>query len=313
MAGLATSHGAKPIMWDSAEVISDFNGAQLFKNIIIMVWQDLMNGYQQDYQYANAGYKIIQANLSAYYFDQIYTKDCNEIGLYYAGFFNNKKVFDFVPFNVGLTFRDYDIFGDLIGAPFLPNGPFPIIGYVPNALIQITYPNAYLTDTGIRNILGLEGEGWGERRKNGPITEYMIFPKTLCLAERAWRQPLFHERITVDGKIDSQIQNEINKRLQILEDEWQLFGNALGKYVLPQLDAACVNYRIDQPGGILQGNFLYMNNVFPGLIPEYSFDNKNYCVWSKPVEIDRKVYLRSRTSSGRYSRIDYIDFPVHEF
>ena len=81
---------------------------------------------------------------------------------------------------------------------------------------------------------------WGETIRTRDNMDYMIFPRLLAVAERAWYKASFEEEgITPDEK---QIR---------LKNEWKMFANTLGYKELLRLDQLGIMYRVPPPGGRL--------------------------------------------------------------
>ena len=91
--------------------------------------------------------------------------------------------------------------------------------------------------------------------------EYMLLPKLLGLAERAWAAD--PEWVTVTDSV---------KAVQLYNESWSRFVNVLGKHELPRLDhyAGGFKYRIPEPGAIVQNGHVWCNTRFPGFTVHYT-------------------------------------------
>ena len=67
--------------------------------------------------------------------------------------------------------------------------------------------------------------------------DYMIFPRLLALAERAWYKADFEDETITVGE---------RKRRE--DQEWEKFANTLGRKELQRLDSLNISYRIPPPG-----------------------------------------------------------------
>ncbi|MCC6461532.1 MAG: carbohydate-binding domain-containing protein, partial [Saprospiraceae bacterium] len=164
------------------------------------VWNNVLGWGAEDlaYRMANAGYPVVLGPVSNLYFDMAYQKDFNEPGYYWGAYADVDKAFGFIPFDYFKTANE-----DLLGNPIDPS---------------IFIGKSRLTEYGKKNILGLEGLIWSETL-NGPATlEYMVFPKLLGLAERAWGPAPVWE--TTQDKVVFQKQ---------YAESWSQFANQLGK------------------------------------------------------------------------------------
>ena len=159
-----------------------------------------------------------------------------------------------------------------------------------------------LTDYGKSNVRGLEGFIWSETLQGPATLEYMVFPKLLGLAERAWAPAPAWETVP-DGPL-------FEKKYAA---DWTHFSNQLGKRELPRLDfySGGFQYRIPTPGGIIREGKLYANIQLPGLVIRYTTDgsepNESSLVYSGPVSVRSLVKIRAFDRRGRGSRTVWVD------
>ena len=251
----------------------------LQNNFIPFVWNNVWGWGAEDlgYRLANAGYKVVLCNATNLYLDLAYDKDPKEPGLYWAGFVNTRSVYEFTPYDI---FKCANV--DRMGNPI----------YLDNYKDRIL-----LTDSGQKNILGIQGQLWGERLKSAAQMEYMAFPRLLALAESAWAQQ--PEWATIE---DPQI------RAEKFAASWNEFCNCLGQRELPRLDYlnGGINYRIPPPGAVYEEGLLMSNVEFPGLTIRYTTDgsdpDKNSAIYSEPIAVSGTVYLKTFTTNNRSSR-----------
>ncbi len=156
---------------------------------------------------------------------------------------------------------------------------------------------ARLTAAGRRNVLGIQGQLWGENAKGPAVLEYLAFPKLLGLAERAWAAPPDWARTPDAGE-----------RQVRLAAAWNEFANRLGQRELPRLDRleGGVLYRLPPPGAVIESGLLEANVAFPGLPIRYTTDGSEPAadspLYAGPVQVDGAVRLRTFDSRGRGSR-----------
>jgi len=212
------------------------------------VWNNVLGGGQEDlaYRLANAGYKVVLTCVTNLYFDMASYKSFDEPGYYWGAFLGIDKFYSFIPFDY---FKNADV--DKNGNP-IPQSLF--IG------------KQRLTDYGKGNIVGLQGALWAETVKSTERMDYMIFPRLLALAERAWAP-------------DPQWATETDpvKAKQEYETAWSGFLNVLGKRELPRLSyyEGGYNYRIPKPGISLQDGKYLSNIDYPGLTIRYTTNGKD--------------------------------------
>jgi hexosaminidase len=235
------------------------------------------------YKLANAGYPVVMSNATNLYFDLAYDKDPVEPGYYWAGFVDTRKPFEFVPLDLYKS-----AYEDRMGNPINQ---------------QEAYKDAVgLTPAGKANVLGIQGQLWGENAKTPELMEHLAFPKLLGLSERAWAaDPAW--AATADQAT----------RVTLLAAAWSRFANTLGQRDLPRLDylSGGVKYRIPLPGARIDNGQLLANVAFPGLSIRYTTDGKepdaSSTVYTGPVAVTGVVKLKAFTSSGRGSRTAVLD------
>jgi len=157
-----------------------------------------------------------------------------------------------------------------------------------------------LTEAGKQNLLGIQGQVWSETLTNKANLQYMLFPKMLALAERAWSST---------GNWDDTSHKEVFNKQQ---SYWNDFANRLGQSHLALLDKKETSYRIPLPGATIKNDTLYANIAFPGLTIKYTEDgsepNKNSTTYSKPVFVNEDIIkLKAFTGNRRFSRTSTIE------
>jgi hexosaminidase len=234
------------------------------------------------YKLANAGYEVVLSNATNLYFDLAYNKDPEEPGYYWANFVNTRTAFEFIPFN------------------FYQNATVDRMGH---AIDPATYAgHERLTDAGRQNILGIQGQLWGENAKGPERLEYMAFPRILALSERAWTaQPAWA------------VSEDDIERNQELTESWSRFAHTTGRRELPRLDYldGGVEYRIPLPGAIIEHGMLNANIAFPGLVVRYTTDGTepttSSTLYTEPVAVQGTVKLKAFDTRGRSSRTSVIE------
>jgi len=219
------------------------NTTLLDKNVHLEVWNNVLGWGAEDlaYKQANAGYKVILSCVSNLYFDMASEKAFNEPGYYWGGYVDVDKLFKFIPYNYFKNTTE-DRMGNPLNQAYLQG-------------------KEQLTATGKANIAGLQGALWGETLKSPQRMEYMLLPKLLGLAERAWAADPAWATIT-DSVRSAQLYNE----------SWSRFVNVLGKRELPRLNhyAGGFYYRVPEPGAIIQNGRVWCNTQFPGFTVRYT-------------------------------------------
>ncbi len=234
------------------------------------VWNSVFGwgGEDMAYQLANAGYPVVLCNASNLYFDLAYDKDPEISGLYWAGYVDTRKVYEFAPFNLFQT------------ASMSKMG-------VPLDRDQLAAGKERLSPSRQKNILGMQGHLWSETLINQERLERSAYPKLLGLAERAWApMPVWATANTI---AETQAQ---------LDNDWNIFANTLGQKELLRLNyvAGGLSFHIPPPGAIIKNGQLFANTAYPGLKIYYTTDGTSPTRKSKlyegPVAVDRAVRLK---------------------
>ncbi len=233
----------------------------------LYVWNDLDDAQDLAYRMANAGYRTILAPATHLYFDMAYNPNPDEPGVNWAAYTELDTVFDFIPF-------------DFIRKS--PTDPERVSG------------RDGLTDYGQTRVLGLEGTLFTETVRDQALMDYLLLPRMLALAERAWAADPAWARESVAS------------RAKVLHDaDWSAFVNQLGKRVLPRLDAQYpgVNYRIAPPGLTLVQGEVLANHQLPGFTLRYSTDGSEPTLQSPvvqgPIAVRGTVRVAAFAANGR--------------
>lgn len=255
------------------------NEDMIGESYIPYVWNAVWGWGREDmaYKLANAGYEIVFCNSAMLYMDMAYDKDPEETGLSWSGWTTTQTAYDVIP---------YDIFAN---AKYDKNG---------NKLKQEDIDSKVrLTEKGKENFKGIQGQIWCETITTAEKLEYMMFPKVLAIAERAWSP-----QTTWSAG---------NDELQL--EDWNVFSNSLGQRELPKLDVVSggINYRIPPPGAKIINGQLYANTSFPGLEIRYTLDGSeptvNSSLYEGPIETSSKnIALKAFNTTGRSSRMSSI-------
>ncbi len=277
-------HGLAFAGWDDTALTHDSGGAPAPEprfagpDFHAYVWNNAWGSGQEDiaYRLANAGYSVVLSNAANLYFDLACAKDPEEPGYYWAGFVGLRQAFAFCPLDQGAVPAH-----DPMGRP------------VPDALL------AGLEQLDGGCIAGLQGQLWSENAHSRARIEYMIAPRLLALAERAW-SPDSGWRLIADPI----------ERAARIDADWNEFANRLGRRALPRLDRAPLAwaYRLPPPGVLLQAGRIHANVALPGLALRYRFDggapDADSPLYSAPLSIApnaRTFTIASFDTRGRSS------------
>jgi len=243
------------------------------RGFIPYVWNSIWGWGGEDlaYRLANQGFDVVLSNATNLYFGLAYTKHPKEPGLYWAGFVNLRRSWEFTPTNIKHC-AETDLLGRTVDV----------------AAFDRFEP---LDQDAEKHILGMQGHIWSENARSKDRLHYFVFPKLLGMAERAWSpKPMWEQNILPAER----------------ENEWNKFVTIIGMRELPRLAQRGIKFRIPLPGAVVRNDTLYMNNMFPGLTPVYQIDNNTPVEYQTPVfitSIDQiRILVWNRDSFGRESR-----------
>jgi hexosaminidase len=241
----------------------------------VYVWNNTEGAEDFAYRLANAGYDAVLAPVTKMYLDMGHNQNPEEPGVNWGGYVELDTVYDFIPLD------------------YMKNADPPLVG------------KDSLTDYGKRHIRGLEATLFTETVRDPSRLDYMIMPRLLAMAERAWAP-------------DPAWATEADpaKAAALHRSAWSGFVNVLGQRVLPRLDlerwpAGPVAYRIAPPGLMIDGGKVYANHALPGLALRYTSDGSEPVASSPLVQgaiADRGlIQAAAFDRNGRRGGISRID------
>lgn len=249
------------------------------------VWNNMLGWGAEDlaYRLANAGYEVVLSPVSNVYFDMCYYKNFDEPGYYWGGFIDIDKPWQFIPYDYYRNARK-DKFNNDLPASFFEH-------------------KERLTDYGKQHITGMQGLLWSETLLTPQLMEYMLLPKLLGLAERAW---------STDPVWSSEPEPMAGAAYW---KDWSQFVNRTGKRELPKLDylAGGFAYRIPTPGVMAENGTVKANIQLPGLALRYTVNGKEPDVKSKlytgPITEKGVIKIKAFTTTGRSGRVAEVQNP----
>lgn len=198
------------------------------------VWNNTTGAEDLAYRLANAGYDIVLAPVTKMYMDMSYNANPDEPGVNWGAYIELDDVYDFIPFD-----------------------------YLKNAPEAARIGKDGLTDYGKGHVRGIEATIFTETLRDPAMIDYLVMPRLLAVAERAWAADPAWATETDPAKARA-----------LHRTAWSGFVNALGQRVLPRLDLdrAGVAYRIAPPGLKVEGGRVLVNHVLPGIALRYTTD-----------------------------------------
>ncbi len=251
------------------------NPALTTRGYALFVWRNIEGADDLAYRAANAGYDIVLTPANRLYLDMTPFSDPDELGQTWAGRVDLNTVFDYIPYDDNRV---------------APDSPVHLPGM------------EKLTDAGRAHIKGLEAPLFSETINDATRLDYMLMPRLLAAAERAWAP---------DPAWTSESDPVRASRAHALA--WSRFVTQLGFNVLPRLDAEWpqLHYRLPPPGLKRIGGSVFANEQIPGLMLRYTLDGSDPTMNSPPVTgpIDERATVRVAAfdrngRSGRAAQID---------
>ncbi len=238
------------------------------------IWGGLhTGGVAETHVQANRGWDIVLSMPGLGYFDMPYAIDPDERGYDWASrSVDPFQVFAFMPGNLPANAA---IIPDLLGRPTAVADTAPL-------------------DRG-RGLTGIQAQLWSETVRSDAQVDYMLFPRLLSLAERAWTTPAW-EPAYVPGAAYPPGDARVDRAA--IAADWRGFAGRAG-VALRALDAGGVAYRLAPPGARIVGGRLEANSEFPGTPIEYRTGDGAWRRYIGPVTVSGPVQVRTRTPDGR--------------
>jgi hexosaminidase len=239
------------------------------------VWNNTEGAEDFAYRLANAGYDIVLAPVTKMYLDMSYNPNPDEPGVNWGAYIELDSVYNFMP-----------------------------LDYLKEASEANRVGKDALTDYGKRRVRGLEATLFTETVRDPRRIEYLVMPRLLAVAERAWApDPAWATEPDAD------------KAAALRRIGWTGFVNALSQRVLPRLDLehADIDYRIAPPGLMLDGDRVLANHLLPGITMRYTSDGSAPTATSPlvngPIMEHGVIQVAAFDRNGRRGNVARIERP----
>jgi hexosaminidase len=212
------------------------NSHFLGRGFTLYVWRNIEGSEDLAYRLANAGYDAVLAPATRLYLDMAPYPSADEAGQTWAAYVDLDTMFDYIPYDDNRV---------------RPDSPERLAGM------------ERLNKAGKRHILGLEAPLFSETLNDTARLDYMLMPRLLAAAERAWApDPAWTT------------ERDPARAARLHAAAWSLFVSQLGFQVLPRLDAEMpdLHYRLPPPGLKRVGGNVLVNEQIPGLELRYTVD-----------------------------------------
>jgi hexosaminidase len=252
------------------------------KHVAVNFWDTLYwGGFDSANDWANKGYDVVISNPDYVYMDFPYEVSPDEHGYYWGTRFSDEqKIFSFAPNNLP---QNAETSVDRDGNHFTAKSDKP-------------WPGAY----------GLSAQLWSEVVRTDQQMEYMIYPRAVSVAERAWHRASWEQDYKAGREYKGGETHQVDTKT--LDQDWLRFANLIGQRELAKMDKAGVSYRLPVPGARIVGGQLEANISLPGLGIEYSTDGgkqwQRYDDKARPT-VAGDVQIRAISPDGkRFSRAE---------
>ncbi len=261
--------------------------AKMPDDVYSYVWGALPWGaHQQVSEQAYRNWQVVLSTPDVLYFDFPYQVDPKERGYHWASRrITTRSLFNFMPDNLPIH-AEFRL--DTLGNNFTINDQ---IQYDDDGLISHKpLPENF-------SLAGIQGQLWSETVRSDNQAEYMLYPRLLALAERAWHQANWQVPYNNKGAVYNNNSLVFNDRLRQMRDQqWLNFSHTIGRKELPKLDLAGVFYRIPTVGAHIDSSQLEASVALKGLPIEYKQGNGQWQNYNAPVKANKPVQIRSRSS-----------------
>jgi hexosaminidase len=267
--------------WDDG--LAHAKQSQLPTKIQANIWGLLPNGgYNRAHDFVNRAWDTVLSIPDVLYFDFPYQADPKEPG-YYWGARNTDsfQVFQFMPDNLPVH---AEFWTDSMGRNYLSDE-------------QISLKNG-------AKVRGIQAQLWSETVVSDDSANYMLFPRLIAFAERAWVNPNWAVPYQAKQQYSNSSHVFSKSKQQQMYADWASFSQVLLNKVLPDLGRDGVFFRLPTPGAKIENGTLYANAMFSGLGIEFkTINNTQWQVYSGPIKVEGEVSLRTTMPGlSRFSR-----------
>ena len=254
--------------------LSSVDAGQMPAKVQSNSWGALFGGgIAEAHRHANQGWDVVMSTPETLYLDMPHAADGWERGTTWASRVTDLyKVFSFMPENLGANAA---VMTDIKARGVVVTDNVPLAAG--------------------RQIVGMQGQLWSETVRSPQIANYMLFPRSLALAERAWHRADWEPDYAA-GKTYAYADGSVD--MKALLADWNNFQARLIPR-LAEMDRANISYRLPVPGGRMASGKLEANAPVAGLKIQYRSGNGAWQTYKSPVAVAGPVALRTLSPNGR--------------
>lgn len=262
-----------PAAWSDG--ISHADAENLPKILQSNAWEALYSGgHTKVHKMLNKGWQVVLSTPDVLYFDFPYEADPIEPGYYWGSRYTDSyQVFQFMPNNLGVHAEIWqDKYGNAYTAP-----------------AEIDIQNN-------QKVLGIQAQLWGETVRSEAQAQYMLFPRLLVVAERAWHRPQWTETYKKGVAYTANTSHFDAQQIQAMNTDWLNFTQLLSLKAMPQLVKDGVVPRVPLPGAIIKTDKLHMLSAFSDLQLEYKIADGEWETYHAPIELPKQGDIKVRAT-----------------
>ncbi|MGB0834971.1 MAG: family 20 glycosylhydrolase [Psychrobium sp.] len=269
--------------------MGETDASKMPSDVYSYIWGTFPGGaHKQASEQAHRGWNTVLSIPDLTYFDFPYEFDPKERGYKWASRrVNSQTVFNFMPDNLPVH-AEFRV--TTKGQPFVSDDTLQMD--TTGKVIHKPLPKGYKT-------AGIQGQLWSETVRSTEQAQYMVYPRIVSLAERAWHQADWEVPYDAGGAVYSQETNTFTNELRTKRDaQWHAFSQTLAQKELPKLETLGVFYRLPTVGAKVIEGKLHANTSLDGVAIEYREGNGLWKRYKKPVAVTHPVSVRTRTFNG---------------
>lgn len=292
VAKFLASKNVRPGGWSDGLGLASHD--EMPSDVHVNVWTPLFwEGHKVAHSMVNRDWQVVLSMPDVSYFDFPYQADPKERGYYWGSRnTNTRQIFEWMPDNLPIH---AEIWRDRQNIPFVSDD---------REIVSNDKSSGYQPKKVGKSFYGIQAQLWSEMVRSDDIAEYLIFPRLLALAERAWHKPSWEVNYDYRGALFSSDTNSFTESLAITRNrDWLEFSNAIAAKEMSKLDRTNTFYRLPTAGAILIDNKLFMNSAFPGLPLQYKIGSDEWINYSNQaigvdVPPDELILVRTTNYSG---------------
>ncbi|MCG7551396.1 family 20 glycosylhydrolase [Pseudoalteromonas sp. Of7M-16] len=299
VAAMIAAQGIEVAGWNDG--LSETRQDKMPHKVASYVWATLpQNAHKVVSAHARRGWDIILATPDVTYLDFPYELDPKESGYKWgARRTNSQTIFEFMPDNLP---ANAEVKKDTIGRHYVADDRTQVDKH--GKFTHQPLPEGF-------RVTGIQGHLWSEVIRKDHLAEYMLFPRLLALAEKAWHRAAWEVPYNYAGEKYDHTTGFLTAQMRKQRDlQWQDFIHAVGHKELEKFDRLGVFYRIPNVVSKVIDSRLHASTIIPGLPIQYRLNSGKWQEYVEPLQLtsDAEVELRALSPDRRRpGRIELAD------